>query len=194
MTTDDKRQLDREMTAILAYLPGWQLDPRYNDHCWCAALIDGTGRGVHVNTQQAKGRLYISGVWPIDNDHRQYIPDRCQHITIARDRPAEKIAAEIQRRFLPWYMAAYGEQAERVKQHKESQGRQQEVTAELAALLGPEATTRMQRNPNQIYAPGLTVDVNGGGESVSVELRYKTVKVAKAMLRAYVKSGGLNDS
>ena len=91
-------------------------------------------------------------------------------------------------------MAAYAEQAERVEQHKASRSRQQEVTAELAALLGPEATTRMQRNPNQIYAPGLTVDVNGGGESVSVELRYKTVKVAKAMLRAYVKAGGLNDS
>ena len=55
MTTDDKRQLDREMTAILAYLPGWQLDPRYNDHCWCAVLIDGTGRGVHVNIQQSQG-------------------------------------------------------------------------------------------------------------------------------------------
>ena len=25
----DKQQLDAELTAILPYLPGWQLDPKY---------------------------------------------------------------------------------------------------------------------------------------------------------------------
>ena len=106
------------------------------------------------------------------------------HITIARNRPPEKIAAEIERRFLPWYLAAYAEQLKRAEQHNASRNRQQEVTVELAALLGPEASRRMQSNPNQIYAPGLTVDVHGNGESVSIQLRYKSVKVAKAVLKA----------
>jgi hypothetical protein len=39
----------------------------------------------------------------------------------------------------------------------------------------------------------LTVDVHGNGESVSIQLRYTTVKVAKAVLRAIVKADGLND-
>jgi hypothetical protein len=189
----EKEQLDAEMTEVLKHLPGWQLDPKYADHSWCAALIDGTGRGIHVNATQAKGRFYLGGMWPTDSDHRQYIPNPCPHITIARDRPPEKIAADIQRRFLPQYTTAYAEQAERATKHNDGRRRQQEVTMELAALLGPEASRRLQSNPNQIYAPGLTVVVHNNGESVSILLRYKSATVAKAVLRSIVKAGGLDN-
>ena len=191
--TDDKRQLDAELAALLPFLPGWQLDPAYADHTWCAVLRDGTGKGIHVNSTQAKGRLYLSGIWPCDGDRQQCTPDKRLHITVARNRPPEKIAAEIARRFLPWYTAAYAEQAERAAKHNAARNRQQEVTVELAALLGQGAARRLQSDPNQIYASGLTVDVHGNGDSVSIELRYTTVKVAKAVLRAVVKANGLNE-
>ena len=135
----ERQQLDAELTAILPYLPGWKLDPTYANHTWCAVLIDGTGRGIHVSITQAKGRFYISGMWPSDSDHQQCRPDKCQHITIARNRQPEKAAAEITRRFLPWYTAAYAEQNERTTWHNAARNRQQEVTAELAALLGQKA-------------------------------------------------------
>jgi hypothetical protein len=188
----DKQQLDAELTEILKHLPGWRLDPKYADHCWCAVLIDDTGKGIHVNATQAKGRLYLSGMWPSDSDRQYCRPDKCQHITVARDRPPEKIAAEIQRRFLPWYTTAYAEEAERVKQHNASRNRQQEVAAELAALLGSEAT-RPQGNRTRIYAKGLTVEVHGNAD-VSIELSYTTIKIAKALLKAFVKAGGLLES
>jgi hypothetical protein len=190
---NEKQQLDAELTEILKHLPGWQLDPKYDGHCWCAVLIDGTGRGIHVNATQAKGRLYLSGTWPQDSEHRVHGPDKSLHITVARNRPPEKIADEITRRFLPWYLAAYAEQTERVANCNAARNRQQEVTVELAALLGADASRRLQSNPNQIYASGLTVDVHGNGDSVSIQLRYTTVKVAKAVLRAIVKAGGLTD-
>ena len=189
----ERQQLDAELTALLPYLPGWKLDPTYANHTWCAVLCDGTGKGLHFNMTQAKGRFYIGGMWPTDSDHQQHHPDKCQHITVARSRPPEKIADEIQRRFLPWYTAAYAEQAEWAVRRNVARNRQQEVTVELAALLGEEAARRLQSHPNQIYAHGLTVDVHGNGESVSIQLRYATVKVAKAVLKAYVKAGGLND-
>ena len=188
---NDKQQLDAELTEILKHLAGWQLDPKYADHCWCAVLIDGVGRGIHVNATQAKGRLCISGMWPTDSDRQQHRPDKPLHITIARSRPLEKIAAEIKRRFLPWYLAAYAEQVEKVAKCNAARNRQREVTVELAALLGPEASRRLQSNPNQIYASGLTVEVHGDGESVSIQLRYTTVKVAKAVLKSLVRAGGL---
>jgi hypothetical protein len=189
----EKLQLDAELTALLPYLPGWQLDPKYADHTWCAVLRDGAGKGIHVNATQAKGRFYLSGMWPCDSDRQQCTPDKPLHITVARNRPPEKIAAEITRRFLPWYTAAYAEQAERAARYNASRNRQQEVTVELAALLGDGAARRMQGNPNQIYASGLTVDVHGNGDSVSIELRYKSLKVAKAVLRALVKADGLTE-
>ena len=190
--TDDKRQLDAELAALLPFLPGWQLDPAYADHTWCAVLRDGTGKGIHVNSTQAKGRLYLSGMWPSTSDREACRPDKCQHITVARDRPPEKIAAEIERRFLPWYTAAYAEESERVRRHNEARNRQHELTADLAAILGPDITPRSDGNPTRIYAKGLTVEVHGNAD-VSIELRYTTVKIAKAVLRAVVKAGGLSE-
>ena len=189
----DKQQLDAELTALLPHLPGWKLDPTFANHTWCAVLIDGTGQGIHVNITQAKGRLYIGGMWPSDSDHQQCRPDKCQHISVARNRPPEKIAGEIQRRFLPWYTAAYAEQAGRAARHAAARHRQQEMTTDLAALLGPEVARQTQSNPYRVFGPGLTVEVHGGGESVSIELRYKSFKVAKAVLRALVKADGLSD-
>ena len=186
----DKQQLDGELIEVVKHLPGWQLDPKYDGHCWCAVLIDGTGRGIHVNATQAKGRLGIGGMWPSDGDRQQHRPDKPLHITIARNRPPEKIAAEIARRFLPWYTAAYAEQVEKVTKCNAARNRQQEITVELAALLGPDASRRLQSNPNQIYASGITVEVHSNGE-VSIQLRYTTVTVAKAVLKALAKAGGL---
>jgi len=191
----EKQQLDAELTAILKHLPEWQLDPRYNDHCWCAVLTDGNGRGIHVNATQAKGRLYLSGCWPTDSENRVHGPDKHLHITVARNRPPEKIATEIQRRFLPWYLAEYAKQTEHVKECNDRRDQQQELTANLAALLGPEASRRLQSNrdrnqtPNRIYANGITVDVHSNGD-VSIEIRYTTVKIAKAVLKAYAKAAG----
>ena len=189
----DKQQLDAELTAILPYLPGWQLDPKYARHTWCAMLRDGTGKGIHVNATQAKGRFCISGMWPSTSDREACRPDKCQHNTVARDRPPEKIAADLQKRFLPWYTAAYAEQVERAAQQDASRTRQRQVTMELAAVLGQDAARPSPSNPNTIYAHGLTIKVHraGDGEAVCIDLSYASVKVAKAVLRAYVKAGGL---
>jgi hypothetical protein len=186
---NEKQQLDAELTEVLKHLPGWQLDPKYGEHWWCSVLRDGTGRGIHVNATQAKGRFYISGFWPTDKENHQHVPDKPEHITIARNRPPEKIAADIQRRFLPWYLAAYAEMMERVEQHNTSRNSQQEIAMELADLLG--VTPRLQCSPPQVYANGVTIDVHG--RDVSIEIRYKSVKVAKAVLNALIKAGGLTE-
>jgi hypothetical protein len=137
----ERHQLDAELTAIAAHLPGrWQLDPKYTDHVWCAVLRDDTDHGLHFNMTAAKGRLQISGMWPLDKQNQQHIPSKCQHVTVARDRPPEKIAAEIKRRFLPWYLAAYAEQAQRASEADAGRRKQQEVAVELAALLGEPAS------------------------------------------------------
>ncbi len=190
---NEKQQLDAELAEVLKHLPGWKLDPRYDNHCWCAVLIDGTGRGIHANATQAKGRLYLSGCWPSDSENRLHGPDKHLHITVARNRPPAKIAAEIQRRFLPWYLAEYAKHAERAAKCNTDRTRQQELAVELAALLGPEVKARTDGNPARIHAKGISVEVHGNGD-VSLEVRYTTVKVAKALLKAYAKAGGLDES
>ncbi len=190
----EKQQLDAELTAVLKHLPGWRLDPKYNDHWWAAHLIDGTGRGIFVNATRIKGRFVISGTWPKDKEGRDHLPENRQHITVARGRSAEKIATDIERRFLGWYEAAYKEQLDKIARHADSRSRQQEATAALAELLGPRCRQQTNSSPCQIYAGNLTVDVHNGGTSepqASLKLSYVSLKVAKAMIRAYVMAGGL---
>ena len=189
----EKQQLDAELTAIFAHLPGWALDPKYAQHTWCAVLRDGTGKGIHVNATHVTGRLHIAGIWPFDGDGHECRPDQPLHISVARNRPPEKIAADLQRRFLSWYLAAYAEQEVKATRNNARRTRQQEATVELAALLGKEATRQMQSNPSKVYTPGLTVEVHDNGETASIELRYKSIKVVKAVLRALVKADGLTE-
>jgi len=193
--TSEKRALDAQLLEVLVFMPGWKLDPTYAEHTWCAAIYDGNeaGKRIHVSLTHAKGRLYVSGIWPSGEDRQQCIPDTPLHITIARDKPAAKIAADIQRRFLPWYTAAYAEQLERIKKHNAARNRQQEATAELAVVLGQEASGPGAHGRHRLYARDLTVQVNHGGESVNIELTYISVKAAKAILRAYVKSRETTD-
>ena len=189
----ERQQLDAELTAILPYLPGWKLDPTYANHTWCAVLIDGTGRGIHVSITQAKGRFYISGMWPSDSDHQQCRPDKCQHITIARSRPPEKVAAEI---YAALPAVVHGRLCRAKRAHHVAQCRPQPPARSdrrTSRLVRAKGRARAQSNPNRIYVPGLAVEVHGGGTSVSIEMRFKSLKVAKAVLRAVVKAGGLTD-
>jgi len=189
----ERKQLDAELVAIAAHLPGrWQLDPKYADHVWCAVLLDDAGHGLHFNMTAPKGRLQIRGLWPRAQQKRQqkrqHIPDKCPHISVARNRPPEKIAAEISRRLLPWYLTAYADQAKRAQTADTGRKQQQEAARELAAIVGQES--QLHSDPASIYTPNLTVDVHNSN-SVTIQLCYISLKTAQAVLRAIVKAGGL---
>ena len=159
------RDLDRELAAVLKFLPGWKLDPAYRDHTWCSAITDGTGRGIHFNAVRTKGRVYVGGRF---KDH--YRPDRCEHITVARNRPPEKIAADIQWRFLPWYLDAYARQERTINAAEAMSNRRARVVEELTALVGDNAAN---------------VDVSADGEHIGINIRWVGLSVAKAVLKAY---------
>ena len=158
------QDLDRELAEVLKYLPGWKLDPSYRHHTWCSGLIDGAGHGLHFNAVRTKGRLYIGGRFK-----DEYRPDRCEHITVARNRPPEKIAADIQRRLLPWYLEAYAEQEERIKSAEINRNRRARVEKELKELLGGDT--------------GVVLYVDHDGEHVSIDIRWVGLDVAKDVLK-----------
>ena len=140
----DKQQLDAELTAILPYLPGWQLDPKYARHTWCAVLRDGTGKGIHVNATQAKGRFRISGMWPFDASPSSKASRTSRCISASPATGRREDCRRSAKAFLPWYTAAYAEQVERAAQQDAAEPWQREVTVELAAYWG-----RMPRGRRQ---------------------------------------------
>ena len=178
----DRQQLDAQLTAILAHLPGWKLDPKFASFMWCAGLIDGTGRGIHVNMVKAKGRFYLSGYWPADKSGTQVIPDIRPAISISRDRPPEKIAADILRRFLPAYEAAYAQVLLQIEQAAKANSQREAIVKELAALMPG----------GELFANCVNVTVNFDC-TVRITIDYKSVKVAKAVIAALKKSGAFEE-
>ena len=179
-----KKQLDAEMAAILEHLPGWQLDPQYAEHWWCAAIKNDEGMGLQLNVSKRTGRWTITGFWPYDNSGKQWLPDRPKEISIDRDRQPEKIAADITRRFLPWYTDAFAEQVERARQADNHRRGQENLAKELMELLGNRAY-RTDRQPEMIELDNLSLRLHHSGE-VSLTIRYTDAETIKVTIRAYL--------
>jgi hypothetical protein len=173
---------DPKLALLLTHFPGWRFDERFLAHCWCAVIIDDEGHGIHFNTQQKTGRYYISGCWPRGKSGIQ-LPDHCPHITVALLRPADEIAAEIKRRFLPDYLEQYNK-AKAIADATDDRDKQiAAVRQELIEFLG----IKPSQNGTTLYGPGYTrIDVQSP-DSVRVECRgnfsLKTAKRVLALLK-----------
>ena len=121
--------------SIATHLPGWIADintvrpedspPRY------VVLGRDDGAGIALRFMRNKpGRLEVSGRYP----HEAYLsPDR-PSITLAANRPAQKVAQEITRRFLPAYLERWEEAQGQVISLRQAEARVK-YTAELCAQI-----------------------------------------------------------
>ncbi len=174
---------DPKINEILSHFPGWRFDERFLADCWRAVIIDDEGHGVHLNTQQTKGRYYISGCWPSN-----YHPIHCPHISVSQDRPAEKIAEDIKRRFLPAYLEAYAEQKAIADAAAERDKQTEAVRQELAVIVGEK---HRPVHSNTLYGPGnVYIDVQGP-DSIRLECRCNfTLATTKKILALLKKVDG----
>lgn len=95
-----------------------------HESSWSFEIIDGTGRGLHLRPDRDK--LRISCLFP--RDKTCPMSTDYQSIGVSLSRPAKDIAADIKRRLLPHYIAAYEKAA-----HAYQQRKAQEDTLELMA-------------------------------------------------------------
>ena len=166
---------DAKIQAIAGSL-GWKTDPRYDDSAWCFVLTDGE-RSIHFNATTKRGRYDISGCWPWDNDRCQHAPSNPKHITVGQDRTPDEIAAEIKRRFLPWYMAEHEKQLAAAKVANQRANSIEETRQKLIAL-GLEG----RHSTATLYGPGCTYFDVQGPDSIRVECRGNfSLKTAKKL-------------
>ncbi len=136
--------LVREVAGIL----GWTCDPPWEDADVWAGIGLPTGERLtfYCSRFTGKPRLEISGRF-LPN----YGPYNSPHeITVAGDRTAFAIAADIQRRLLPGYLVAYQESAARETADKAAQARDESLATELAGICGAQV---VRDNPDhfQLY-------------------------------------------
>lgn len=163
---------DPKINEILKHFPGWRLDPRYRESYWAFGFIDAEGHGLHFNTTHRKGRFVVSGCWP---QNGQYVPSYCPHITVSKDRPAEKIADDIKRRLLLDYFAEFAKIKERIAAQNKYQASVDAVRQDLANLIGGE------QGLGTLHGPGRTQINVESPDSVRL-LCYCTSAAAKKIL------------
>lgn len=125
--------------ALDPLLPGWSLDwdpvdrPRYT----LFTSPEGAGLYVELDRYKNPARLVVTGRYP----HLFYPrPENRVRITIGSARPIADIAADIQRRFIPRYLAVYAQVCERKRRAEESERQRAAILAELAAILGEQVS------------------------------------------------------
>jgi hypothetical protein len=132
---DKKNELHRIARDLEAFLPGWSLnwDPDERPRFALFEGPDGAGFYVELDRRTNPARLAVHGRYPTP-----YCPDpaRRPRITVGSARPAEAIAADVRRRFLPAYLALYAQLRERRQRAEERERRDAAIRAELAGILG----------------------------------------------------------
>ncbi len=165
------------LAELVKHFPGWKIDPTFNgDHdTWRGQLLDGEGRGVFI--RHDRKRLDISGKWPTSVS----APYETLHITAADDKPAVKIAADIKRRFLPWYLEKFAEQQEKASKQAAYDAGIMATRAELIGILGPDSVCNSAR---RLYGPSHTYFDIQGPDSIRLECRGNFTKQAiKGIIR-----------
>lgn len=190
--TPTQAALPQILTALAAALgDGWEREPT-NEQTWCHKLTHPpTGMGLHVSTiDGARGkpaRLSIRVAWPQDGKGRVFSPFRASeeyHITVAADRPAEKIAAELRRRLFPSYEVAFAKMKAALAHYLAGIANRDSIAAHLAALAdrkpSEDGKIRLFDDSLQCRSGDLSVDFDG---DVNIELRGLSEEHAAEILR-----------
>jgi hypothetical protein len=107
-------------------------------------LVGPDGAKLDLHYDKRHSRLSIGGVYPFDGNsvYPWNDKDRPTDITVSASRQPSVIAREVERRFLPAYLAAYRkglEQFTKAKAHKQSK---EELALKLARLCGEDQRLR----------------------------------------------------
>lgn len=151
--TTDFQQLVREVAADVAEIlgNGWKVEVTEGNH-W-PGIVNGDGATVRFREAwSAKGRITIDGLfhqprpgaWYRGTDH---------HITVAANKPVQKIARDVERRLLPGYLPDHKEWVERCEAEAKSIAEAREFRETLGLVLGV-AIHEWNHEREHIYGDG----------------------------------------
>jgi hypothetical protein len=163
---------------IAAHLPGeWQFVPSYQHR---ATLRDESGLQIGIFPEKGRITLYQeSQRGPRNESHFNHWRP-APRITVAYDRPARAIAADMARRLLPDARAAFVDECEYMEHCRAGHERRQAALQLLEQVTGCE---RSQSFEGHIGLPMLgDVIVHPGGGDIEIKLRYLDLETAASVL------------
>jgi hypothetical protein len=142
-------------------------------NCWWHARINSGDYSICVSFNSHKKRFSFCGDWPRDTTGHGHGPlgSENRRVSIAADRPAGAIAADVCRRFVEWYLPKFDEMKASADNASNSASRQQREADALAAIIGVSATQYGRPSATfHAYRHGVrSVDVGSGANWVKIE-------------------------
>lgn len=172
--------------AIVENLPGWRVLPPkescFGTVLW-ADITDGT-LSIAIDGRPGaaqKGRICLRGVLPTHTRGGQYVTPEgnAPVVTVAADRPAASIAADIERRLLPTFRSVHARQVELLRTWSEHEDLRAAAATALAQYGSRRQFTIGVRHANNSDVYG-DIEVQSGS-SVRVELSCTPEIAAKIM-------------
>ncbi len=162
-----------QIEQIALYLGSpWKVNRLREPSSWSFEIIDGAGRGLYfrVDDQQFK----VSGVFPRSHT----VPYREDSLTIGINstRPAKALAADIMRRLIPQYLAAYARAAQRYKAEQEKEERLQLIIQAFMRVSGG-TVAQYSRAARTVYFEHGAAEFSRD-EQITLELRKLTIAQA----------------
>jgi hypothetical protein len=147
-----------------------------------------------MDSYDVRGRIEIRGSFHIKQHGNLYehIPydDRQARlgITVARDRNAEAVAREIQRRLIPEYLRIYTVAVERKRKADYNRGVACSIAEQVAKLVGDDHFTQRNEHRNGeyvAYGSGITVKISthsGGSIEYRCDTHEELLRAVKALV------------
>jgi len=174
---------------LAAFGPDWR-DGNRPDQDYGQKLIHVDGYAIWFGFDTHRGRYEVSPVWPTYPDGSMcypstYDPMHIDRINVSASRGAVAIAKDVQRRFLPGYVAAWRAMMARVEAQRAHEARGLDGLTRIAALVNKPIRTEYNGRPNtSLYLSGdfHPHQVTVHGDSVRFEAFSCPVEVALAIL------------
>ena len=195
METMPKPQLEALAADIAALL---RCDAKFNpapcDYLSTAVIQDDQGRGISFNAGREPGRLFIRGEMPGGHGttflpHGATIP----RITVSLSKTTQQIARDIERRFLPDYLALWQQCQDRKTATESAYAK---CWANAQRLAGTGAGVELRGDRRQYQEPGIHYyGMNQGRgyfdgqvhtDSVRLDIRSLSVELAEKVIRLIV--------
>lgn len=157
--TDYSKQI-----ALIAYHLGkpWKMNHTLEPSDWRFEIIDGCGRKIFFRLEKDKFR--ISGCGAAQKTGRHH--PRCASIGVSAERPAKAIAADIKRRFLPDYLAAFETAVTAYQKQQAEEQKEKLIREAVIKVSGGYYVTHARR----VYFEGGTAEISAYRDNVTLTL------------------------
>jgi hypothetical protein len=148
-------------------------------------LAHESGAGIWLHRDSRTNRITVTGYWPrVGTTAMSFAPSPAPHITVAGDVTAERLAREIERRFLVEYLPEFEKQKARAEATTEHENRTRTNLERLAGQFGLSIRGSEQAHYySRSGEPSRYGDIRVNGDSVRIDVGGLTVEQAEAILR-----------